>query len=59
VSSILGFLRVSRYATTNHYGKLNGKKPSETKQNNNFNEAGLKPEIGTTPKTFTISEEEL
>jgi hypothetical protein len=43
----------------NHYGKLNGKKPSETKQTNNFNEAGLKPEIGTTPKTFTISEEEL
>ena len=40
-------------------GKLNGKKPSETKQTNNFNETGLKPEIGTTPKTFTINAEEL
>ena len=43
----------------NHYGKLNGKKPSETKQTNKFNETGLKLEIGTTPKTFTINEEEL
>lgn len=42
-----------------HYGKLNGKKPLETKQTNNCNEAGLKPEIGTIPKTFTFNEEEL
>ena len=52
-------VRQAKKNDENHYGKLNGKKPSKTKQTNNFNEAGLKPEIGTTPKTFTISEEEL